>query len=281
MSDEHTEKLQPIGVVARATNLTVKALRHYHEIGLLVPRSVDSWTGYRGYGPEEIDRAALIAALRALELPLAEMPVVLDDLGSDAARECLEAHRTRLDVRATELGALVARLDAFIDGRMDMTLPASLSRPQIIETTTQPAVVIEATATLEEVPTLIVRLFGEVVQALIGAGMDPTGEGPLFARYLENPQSGDPFRMQVGAPVRAGVRVAGLTAAELPGGRRVVAQFTGGYEGISEAWAAFYRLLIDEQYALADAPWESYVRSPKDSPNPNDWVTELVFPLAG
>ena len=41
------------------------------------------------------------------------------------------------------------------------------------------------------------------------------------------------------------------------------------------------RHLIDERYDLADAPWESYVRSPKDSPDPNDWVTELVFPLAG
>jgi DNA-binding transcriptional MerR regulator len=42
-----TERMLSIGRFARLTGLTVKALRHYDELGLLRPAHVDGWTGYR------------------------------------------------------------------------------------------------------------------------------------------------------------------------------------------------------------------------------------------
>jgi DNA-binding transcriptional MerR regulator len=44
-----TEELMPIGRFARLSGLTVKALRHYDELGLIKPAFVDGWTGYRSY----------------------------------------------------------------------------------------------------------------------------------------------------------------------------------------------------------------------------------------
>ena len=49
---ELTEELS-IGSFSRVSGLTVKALRHYDEIGLLEPARVDQWTGYRYYGLEQ------------------------------------------------------------------------------------------------------------------------------------------------------------------------------------------------------------------------------------
>ena len=46
---ETTEQLMSIGRFARLTGLTVKALRHYDEVGLLRPAAVDPGTGYRSY----------------------------------------------------------------------------------------------------------------------------------------------------------------------------------------------------------------------------------------
>jgi MerR HTH family regulatory protein len=70
--------MQPlsIGNLARATGLTVRALRHYQELGLLVPAGVDPATGYRAYGPEQLERAQEIARLRRLGLGF-------DDAGPD------------------------------------------------------------------------------------------------------------------------------------------------------------------------------------------------------
>ena len=44
----------PIGEFARLTRLSVKTLRHYHDIGLLVPIEVDPHTGYRRYATDKL-----------------------------------------------------------------------------------------------------------------------------------------------------------------------------------------------------------------------------------
>src|SRR4029450_12469582 len=49
---ELTEELS-IGSFSRVSGLTVKALRHYDEIGLLEPARVGEWTGYPDYGLEQ------------------------------------------------------------------------------------------------------------------------------------------------------------------------------------------------------------------------------------
>ena len=48
----HTMQLMPIGRFSRLTGVGVKALRHYDEVGLLVPAAVDDETGYRFYSPD-------------------------------------------------------------------------------------------------------------------------------------------------------------------------------------------------------------------------------------
>ena len=52
----------PIGDFSRATHLSVKMLRHYHELGLLEPADVDADTGYRRYAAEQIVTAQSSAA---------------------------------------------------------------------------------------------------------------------------------------------------------------------------------------------------------------------------
>ena len=62
-----------IGDFSRATHLTVKTLRHYHEAGLLVPSSVDPHTGYRRYTAEQISLAQLIRRFRSLNMPVEDV----------------------------------------------------------------------------------------------------------------------------------------------------------------------------------------------------------------
>jgi hypothetical protein len=52
-SNPTTERLMTIGALARESRLSLKALRLYHELGLLRPAEVDDATGYRYYrGPD-------------------------------------------------------------------------------------------------------------------------------------------------------------------------------------------------------------------------------------
>src|ERR1700735_1984294 len=54
------------------THLSVKTLRHYHEVGLLEPATVNPSTGYRYYSGDQIPTAQVIRRLGALEMPVGE-----------------------------------------------------------------------------------------------------------------------------------------------------------------------------------------------------------------
>jgi len=113
----HDANLMPIGRFARAVRLSVKALRHYDEEGLLVPALVDRQTGYRYYARDQARDAVMIAMLRSLDLPLAAIRAALAgsprDLASVIARET-ERLTAELEQRRRALRSLerIARAGA-------------------------------------------------------------------------------------------------------------------------------------------------------------------------
>jgi PPM family protein phosphatase len=78
-------KLLTIGEFARAARLSAKALRLYDELGLLRPFCVDEWSGYRYYAPDQLEKARLVAWLRRLGMPLAQITAVVDSRPDEAA----------------------------------------------------------------------------------------------------------------------------------------------------------------------------------------------------
>ena len=70
------QTLVTIGEFSRLSHLTAKALRHYHDVGLLTPAQVDP-TGYRRYGVAQVQQAQLVRRLRLLEMPVPDIKAVL------------------------------------------------------------------------------------------------------------------------------------------------------------------------------------------------------------
>jgi DNA-binding transcriptional MerR regulator len=109
-----------IGRMARVCGLTVKALRHYDRIGLLVPAEVDSGTGYRYYHSDQIVAARLIQTLRSVDVPLEQVRACLaapDD--EDAIRDELAVHRRRLQARVERLRGALHRTDHLLKEGID------------------------------------------------------------------------------------------------------------------------------------------------------------------
>jgi DNA-binding transcriptional MerR regulator len=106
-----------IGRFAHLTGLTVKALRHYDEIGLLRPAHVDPDSGYRSYAPEQVERAELVRQLRRLEVPLDDIAVLLDGDDADRQKRILVDQQRRNAERQVELKWIRQRLQALIDDK--------------------------------------------------------------------------------------------------------------------------------------------------------------------
>src|SRR6478672_6692781 len=113
----HTMQLMPIGRFSRLTGVGVKALRHYDEVGLLVPAAVDDETGYRFYSVDQVDRAEAIRLLRRLDMPLDEIRSTLAAGDPATLRVALVSHQRQIATRDAELRASRGKLQRLIDGR--------------------------------------------------------------------------------------------------------------------------------------------------------------------
>jgi len=117
--------LRRTGQMARECGLTVSALRFYDSAGVLVPCRVDPQTGYRWYSSEQVRQARLVARLRRVGMPLAEIRRVLERRDDrPAAEQILTAHLSRLEA-------------GLADARREFSAARALLEPQE-NTVTQP-----------------------------------------------------------------------------------------------------------------------------------------------
>ncbi len=101
---EHTEAdLLVIGRFSRLVGLSVGALRHYDDLDVLRPASVDPDTGYRSYRRDQLETARTIARLRDLEVPLDTIRAYLTTDDPAERRRLLIDHRRRIEARAFRL----------------------------------------------------------------------------------------------------------------------------------------------------------------------------------
>ena len=110
------DELLSIGRFARLSGLTIGALRHYDEIGLLSPARIDAATGYRSYRSEQLPIARAIQRLRALDLSLEDVREVLADDGVEA----LSGHARRLEARIWRLQRIRHRLRHYIERKDEL-----------------------------------------------------------------------------------------------------------------------------------------------------------------
>ncbi|MEH1098712.1 DNA polymerase III subunit beta family protein [Micromonospora sp. CPCC 205561] len=88
--------MRSIGELARASGLTVSALRFYDSAGVLAPALVDPTTGYRWYTGDQVAPARLVAGLRRVGMPVAEIAAALR-VGPAQVHRLLDAHLRRLE----------------------------------------------------------------------------------------------------------------------------------------------------------------------------------------
>ncbi|WP_433792071.1 MerR family transcriptional regulator [Actinoplanes sp. CA-252034] len=123
--------MRGIGEAARASGLSISALRFYDSAGVLVPAAVDPATGYRRYTSEQVRAARLIAGLRRVGMPVAEIAAAVQDLLNDpaAVRAKLDDHLLRLESGLADARRELLRLHTLLDLEENLmtriTLPAA------------------------------------------------------------------------------------------------------------------------------------------------------------
>ena len=102
-----------IGQFARATQLSIKALRLYEQFEILPPRYVDPESGYRYYHNDQLPLARLIRMMRQMDMPLATIRRVLAVAPADAetlVHDYWQAQEQRMERSRRIVHDLIAQL---------------------------------------------------------------------------------------------------------------------------------------------------------------------------
>lgn len=252
------EELLPIGRFARLGRLSVKQLRHYAELGLLVPAYVDEHTGYRYYRYEQARDALSIGLLRSLDVPLAVIAQVLSGTAGalEGVHERLEAELARRRSTLTALERVIAE-----------GLP---STP--VTVVTEPARRVSVAAATAADPSDIGRATSAAIARLRAAS---SAAAPELIGL---------FPLDLGEPVTVTVAlvgeepVAGAELDVLPGGRFAGATHVGPYDQIGLTAHALLSWCAERRCPVRGPIREVYVSDPATTP-PDRLITRLMIPL--
>lgn len=110
--------MKTVKEVSELTGVSVRTLHYYDEIGLFKPTEVTE-AGYRLYDDKAIEKLGQILVFRELDLPLADIKLIVDNPDLDHNR-VLAKQREMLCLKKQRLERIIANLDNMLKGDHDM-----------------------------------------------------------------------------------------------------------------------------------------------------------------
>lgn len=257
-----------IGDFSRATRLSAKALRFYHQVGLLEPAAVDPVNSYRLYDADQIHEARVIQHLRSLDMPVDEIKRALQTQGPAARREAITEHLQRMEERLAATQGAVTSLRELL---------AEASTP--IEVRRVPAIEVAILHDTIELPALG-SWFDETHRALreeLGReGLEPTGPlGGLWSTDLFLRERGGCALFFPVEATRSSTRWGRAQHETLPASTMAVAVHRGSDDTIGQAYAALGSHVAGLGRGAPGPIRESYLDGAPTHPG----VTEIGWPI--
>ena len=261
-----------IGDFSRATHLTVKTLRHYHDLGLLKPAQIDPNTGYRRYSAEQIQVAQIIRRFRTLEMPLPEIRGVLAAPDGPARNELIAAHLRRLEKDLARTQDAIASLRDLLESPSPL---ADIGRRKVDPVT---AATISEVVHIKDALSWFSGALGELHATLVAQRVTPIGpSGGIFSNALFAQARGQATMfIPCGVEVRPIGRV---VPAVVPGVELATIVHHGSHANIDLAYGTLAAYVIRHALAVEGPLRESYLVGPHDTPNMSAWRTEIGWPI--
>ena len=261
-----------IGDFSRATQLSIKTLRHYHRLGLLEPSEVDSGTGYRRYSTDQIPAAQVIRRFRALDMPLDQIHAVLAAPDLRSRNHLIAAHLTRLEQDLARTQDAVASLRDLLTDPAEL---APISHRRIPAVT---AASISGVVTTGDLLPWFLGALGELSATLDARGISAAGPpGGCYATELFAEEKGE---ATVFVPVLGEVPFVGRVAAQVvPAAEMAVIVHAGSHADVDRSYGALASYVADHALQVDGSIREYYLVGRQDTPDEQAWRTEICWPI--
>jgi DNA-binding transcriptional MerR regulator len=261
-----------IGDFSAISHLSVKALRYYHEVGLLQPVSVDSSSGYRFYTTTQVPTAQLIRRLRKLEMPIPEVRAVLAASDRWQRDTLIAAHLQRMESILSETRAAVRELRQMLT-TTETEFLVSLRTVQAVQ-----AAAITATVGIGDIGAWWEDSRREIRALLRVTQTVPSGfSGGLFAQELFTDEIGV---ATVFVPVVSPVALSGrVKMVEIPPARLAITVHRGSLGTADRTYGALGTYVAEHSLAATGPVTETYVVTGDDTADEGRLRTEICWPV--
>jgi DNA-binding transcriptional MerR regulator/effector-binding domain-containing protein len=254
------------------THLSVKALRHYHDVGLLEPAEIDPASGYRFYEPGQLAVAQVIRRFRDLDMPLDEIRAMLTAPDVATRNQVIVAHLQRMESQLAVTQATVSSLRSLLERPL---APLAVEHRSVGPV---PALAITELVAAVDIVAWLLGAFTELDAALRDAHVNPVGpRGALYPAEVFEQEVG---QMVAFVPVAAGVTATGRAAmTEIPAAELAVAVHHGPFGDLDQTYSALGTYVAEREIGV-DAPIrELYLVTPFDTSDESEYVTEVCWPV--
>jgi len=261
-----------IGDFAVMTSLSRKALRHYHDIGILAPAHIDSHTGYRFYDTSQVDHAHIIRRFRSLGMSIPDIKALLSTDDAAARTEIITTHLAQMEVQLQQTRETVGAL-------REMLSP--VPTPAHVEVQRKPTLAvwsIGATIETAEIDSWFGATLSTLQDAVATAGSALLGVAPggLYDRALFLESRGH-ATLFVPAPQSARPPE-GIRAEVLPHAEFAVLTHSGDHEGIDRSYGALGRYVNEHLISHQGPIREHYIGATPSQPM-TFTATEICWPI--
>ncbi|MGV0744067.1 MerR family transcriptional regulator [Mycolicibacterium sp. XJ870] len=264
-----------IGDFSRMTQLSVKALRHYHEVGLLEPDRIDPTTGYRYYASEQLPTAQVVRRLRQLGMPVADVRAVLTSAPAERNR-LISGHLQRLEDQLAETRSAVESLRAILERPSDHPEGSMIEHLSVAAT---PAAAITAIVDRDDLVPWWLGAMGEL-RATVAADTTTRPTGSPAASFAFDIFANDRGTATVFIPVDRGVRSAGrVQEVVMPAAELAVIRHRGSHDEVDLAYGALGEYANRHEISIEGPLREYYERFSWDTDDSAQWVTALCWPV--
>lgn len=265
-----------ISVFARRSRLSRKALRLYDRLGLLTPAEVDRSNGYRFYRTGQLQTARLIALLRRVDMPLAQVAELVHAAEAERPR-LLAAYWQAVEQRVAGQRELVAHLQHMFAGderSYDMYEIKERAVPAQLVLTEQRHTTVEGLQPWLEVT------FGRLWSTAESLG---GGSAPLFVIYHGQVDEDNDGPVEVCLPINPdGQDLSQVATRTEPAHREAYTRIKKAqveFPQILSAYDAVEQWITENGKTIGAGPREVYFTDFMNA-GPDDEVVDIAFPLA-
>ncbi len=268
-----------IGDFSRLSQVPIKTLRYYDEMGLLAPVEVDRFTGYRYYSVSQLPRLNRLLALKELGFSLEQIGHVLNEgVTVEQLRGMLRLKQAEAQQRLMDEQERLARIEARL---RQIEMEATMSKYDVVIKKVE---TMRVAAVRDIIPTYSQQggLWGELYGTI---GMNPASmAGPCLTMYYDEGYKERDVDVEACQPIRGEVPVGGrVKVYDLPGADTMACVVHHGpFTTVSDAYNALGQWVQANGYRIAGPGREVVLQAPsqagvQDDPNT---LVEVQFPVA-